>query len=343
MPPDNPDYFIIKDKDNNPALYVFSFGNDKGYAVISADYRYDPVCAVVPEGSGLHEGDTIPSALDNWFSVTLEEIEIIRDGKYDNSQNAAFLWNLYSPVLKSLNFDVLTPHPYTPGIDCGPTTEYTVGPLLGSIHWGQGCTFKEQTPNESCSGCSNNALTGCVATAMAQVIRYWQYPTSYSYTLMPNTSGNIHVQTLMRDCGDEVDMDYGCDASGARMNKVDNALRNDFDYGTASYGDYDFSTMKSNILANKPVILGGFHTRNRHNVLFITWYSYADGHAWVADGIHRIGDNCSSGNFIHMNWGWRNINSSANHNGWFTASNWNIPAVGFNFQYAKDMVYNIHP
>lgn len=338
-PPDNPDYFTLYDKDSIPALYVVNFGGDNGYTFISADYRYDPVCAVIPEGSGLHEGDTIPSALDNWISVVIEEIEFIRDGKYDNSKTASYLWSFYEPAL--LNFGFETIKPYEPEPDCGPTTETVYGPLLGVIHWGQGCTFKEQTPNMSCSGCSVNALTGCVATAMAQVIRYWQYPSGYNYSLMPNTSGNIHVQTLMRDCGDEVDMNYGCTASGAQMSKVDNAFRNDFDYSSAKHGDYVWTTVRDNIVANKPVILGGFHTRNTHRFLFVKWYSYDNGHAWVADGHRRVGNYCSSGNFLHMNWGWRNVFSSTNHNGWFTYHTWSVS--GFNFQYARDMIYNINP
>lgn len=341
-PPDNPDYFTLYDKDSIPALYIFSFGDNKGFAVISADFRYDPVCAVVPLGSGLHKGDTIPSALDSWISATIEDIEIVRAGEYENLENATFLWGQYEPVFELMGY--LPPEQYIPEPDCGPITEYIAGPLLGPIHWGQGCTFKEKIEADvSCSGCSPQPLTGCVATAMAQIIKYWQYPSNYTYSLMPDSFGNSQVQYLMWDCAESVKTVYGCDGSSADMNKVDNALKDDFNYNSASFSDYDFSVAKSNILSNKPVILGGFHSRSRHGFLFIKWYRYEGGHTWVADGIRRTGNNCSSGNFIHMNWGWREVNSSDYFNGWFTPTFWDIPAAGRSYQFSKDMVYNINP
>ncbi|MDV7401446.1 C10 family peptidase, partial [Arthrospira platensis SPKY1] len=59
---------------------------------------------------------------------------------------------------------------------CGPWQTVTVGPLL-TTRWGQRCTYNEQCPDEGCfNRCllpNPNALTGCVATAIAQVLRYW--------------------------------------------------------------------------------------------------------------------------------------------------------------------------
>ncbi|MEI9934863.1 MAG: C10 family peptidase [Ferruginibacter sp.] len=58
------------------------------------------------------------------------------------------------------------------------------------ITWGQDCSYNNLCPNSNCSDCSPEAVTGCVATAMAQVIRYW-HPTNsfnYNYTSMPATS-----------------------------------------------------------------------------------------------------------------------------------------------------------
>ncbi|HWH70557.1 MAG TPA: C10 family peptidase, partial [Candidatus Sulfotelmatobacter sp.] len=48
----------------------------------------------------------------------------------------------------------------------------TVGPLIGAT-WSQGYPFNYYTPFNSCGGTNDNTLTGCVATAMGQLMKYW--------------------------------------------------------------------------------------------------------------------------------------------------------------------------
>ena len=48
---------------------------------------------------------------------------------------------------------------------------------------------------------------------------------------------------------------------------------------------------------------------------------------------------------LHMNWGWNEIGTSNNYNGWYNEGNWTVARTDqtLNFQYFKQMVYNIHP
>jgi len=212
-----------------------------------------------------------------------------------------------------------------------------------TTRWNQGCTYNEQCPDKDCDDVcfsNENAWTGCVATAMAQILRYWAHPCSqaYTYATMPNNSGNSEVQRMMKDVGDAVDMDYGCDGSGADGDKTDNAFKDDFCFSSASRSNYNsgsYQTVVQNIDANRPVLLDGCSKRKR--VWGFLWYTYSDCHMWVCDGYERHQNSCYSILKFHMNWGW----GPNGGNGWFYYNTWNPGS--FNFQYAQEFTHNIHP
>ena len=80
---------------------------------------------------------------------------------------------------------------------------------------------------------------------------------SVQLATMPNNSGNGEVQRMMRDIGDAVDMDYGCDGSGADGDKTDNAFKNDFCFGSADgdgYGSGSYQVVIQDINADRPVL-----------------------------------------------------------------------------------------
>ncbi|MGD8835933.1 MAG: C10 family peptidase [Desulfobacteraceae bacterium] len=77
----------------------------------------------------------------------------------------------------------------------------TVAPLLATA-WGQDTPYNLETPDDSCA--SGHTLTGCVATAWAQVLKYWQWP--------PQSTGGegTHAYTWV---GNSVEADLGVDFS----------------------------------------------------------------------------------------------------------------------------------
>jgi len=143
---------------------------------------------------------------------------------------------------------------------------------------------------------------------------------------------------MMKDVGDAVDMDYGCDGSGADGDKTDNAFKDDFCFSSASRSNYNsgsYQTVVQNIDANRPVLLDGCSKRKR--VWGFLWYTYSDCHMWVCDGYERHQNSCYSILKFHMNWGW----GPNGGNGWFYYNTWNPGS--FNFQYAQEFTHNIHP
>ena len=178
-------------------------------------------------------------------------------------------------------------------------------------------------------------------------MRYNQFPATYNYATMPATAGNNAVQALMRDAGNSVSMQYGCNGSGAYVQDVVPALKNVFGYSSANCWSYSntsynqgYGRVKDNINNyNLPVILAGSDNA-------------AGGHQWVCDGTlsttYFFG-NCGTGNSsasylsFHMNWGWHEQNIATDYNGWFAFDNWTIYGLNYNFQYSKYGITEIHP
>ncbi|HWR33281.1 MAG TPA: C10 family peptidase [Chitinophagaceae bacterium] len=344
---------VLVDTNNIPALYIYNYQPDSGYVVISADANHEPICAYIERGNAI-ANDSVPGALVNWFDKTIENIEILRQGLYDNTARANKAWCelLQATELTNLCAQLNGPtciEPPPPPQGCGPDYYFQRGPLLQAT-WGQGCSYNEMCPSRNCTNiCFNNpsAWTGCVATSMSQIIRYWhpanQY--NYNYASMPNTFGNNEVQRLMRDCGlpENVNMNYGCSGSSAAGSRVPTSLKNNFGFSSAQRSNYvtsSYLTVKSNLDNNWPVFLEGCSKRKK--VWFFFW-KYSECHEWVTDGYISTGNNCYGYLYFHMNWGWHETWGNNDHNGWFAFNNWAIPGTSFNFQYAQDYTNNVHP
>ena len=184
-------------------------------------------------------------------------------------------------------------------------------------------TWRQEYPFNAL--CPNDCPSGCVATAMSQVMKYHQYPTSgigtFSYTShtrkyrcsydfssatfawdqMKNnygtsTFGSENTEAISQvtyACGVSVGMDYDKSGSGAYMSDVPYALIHFFGYNDnvsfrdrSYYNAAEWYEMLCNELSSgRPVIYGGVDSKN-------------GGHAFVIDG-------CSSeSKKFHVNWGW---------------------------------------
>ena len=198
----------------------------------------------------------------------------------------------------------------------GAKNTTTVAPLV-ETRWNQDCYYNEYCPAGSgwWSGPCGHVYAGCVATAMAQVMKYWDYPatgfgshsyvhstygeqsanfaaTTYRWDEMPNEvwSHNDAVATLMYHCGVSVDMNYSPSGSGAQSKDVETAMRSYFGYCGAKY------RQKSNYSNEDWIALLKAELDHAHPV----YYSGANGdsgHAFVCDGY-------DSNDLFHFNFGW---------------------------------------
>ena len=176
---------------------------------------------------------------------------------------------------------------------------------LLSTKWGQGDPYNKECPMVS----GRRSVTGCVATAMAQIMRYHRWPevgtgshsyrmsngatvsadfssTEYdwdnmtdTYTMFSSNTRKNAVARLMYHCGVSVNMNYSPDASGASSFDVAGAFIKYFGYDPgiryeerAFYTDSEWEDMVYRELAEgRPVLYSGVTVKN-------------EGHAFVCDG-----------------------------------------------------------
>lgn len=155
----------------------------------------------------------------------------------------------------------------------------------------------------------------------------------------------------MANVGSSVGMTYSDQESGATTTSIAPAFINSFGYQSALLNNYTYNNLVININSNEPVILTGFANNTTTGWWFWRTDHYGSGHAWVCDGYqHTTWYQCDYGggyyDYLHMNWGWNEVfTNNNNYNGWYNESNWTVARsdATLNFQYNKQMVYNIHP
>ena len=307
--------------------YIVNFSN-KGYVIVSADDDFFPVIAYSDEAClSISE---MPPAMKWWLDNQTGDSEkaINPDSKYSKSIKNA--WIRYSSESNEKS-----------------NPKIVVAPLL-TCRWNQDGGYNYHCP-EYPVGSGNKCVTGCVATAMAQVMYYYKYPehgygshyynhvffgtigvnfseTTYNWASMTNSLNNNSkeaISTLMFHCGVSVDMNYTPVESGSQTSYVPNAMISYFNYSNrikylekSDYSNDEWNQMLiDNLEMNQPIIYSGSGS--------------GGGHAWVCDGVK---DSCN----FHFNWGWGGYGD-----GYFYVSNLN--PEGNDFSQQQSAVMNIAP
>ncbi|WP_284446467.1 C10 family peptidase [Flavobacterium anhuiense] len=217
-------------KKKDAAFYILNYENG-GFAIISADDRNTPVLAYSETSTFKNDTLNYPEGLKMWLEFQIKNVETI---KIKNEALSVINKREWSPASKIVSNKKLTARvePDDP-TTCPPDQTETVGPLL-STTWGQNYGYNTLVPL-ICG--SSPAPTGCVATAMAQVMKYYQKPASYNWANMPATYGTITTAGLMVDIGAAVSMSYGCEGSAANSEQqIAQSFTVDFHYSNATVG-----------------------------------------------------------------------------------------------------------
>ncbi len=305
---------VTYQKDNLVTFYVFVF-EGSGFVIISADDAVVPILGYSINGT--FDKNNIPIAEKNWLQSYSKQIKEIVDHKVSNIETKK-------------KWDKIMNNEFEKSIQA-------VNPLC-STTWDQGCYYNDQCPYDASAyfSCSH-VYTGCVATAMAQIMKYWSYPstgtgshsytsssygiltadfgsTTYNWSSMPNSvlSTNSAVATIMYHCGVAVNMDYSPSGSGSYPWDIPPALINYFDYLPTA----ELKIMADFTSANWQAMLEAELDAGRP-VLY-TGSGSSGGHAFVCDGYNNS-------NQFHFNWGW-----SGSSDGYFTIGSLNPSGDDFN-------------
>lgn len=281
-----------------PAYYVFPNGEGKGFTVVSGDDRLPEVVGYSDKGT--YDEENLPSNYVGFMKAYEEMV-----GQLENGDSRASTSIAEAKALRGSGYQ-----------------QPTVAPLLGSIQWNQMIPYNKMCPMYNST---DRSVTGCVATAMAQVMMYYQYPESLQADIPAYVSRTNHlsipqinkgesydwnnmlpqyasyeplnytdaqaaaVAKLLYHCGVACEMDYG-PSSGANVTPA--ILSTYFGYDSDLMQDLNRDVFT---LAEWSQIMDKELTAKRP--ILYSGRSSDGGHEFVCDG--------SDGNGLyHINWGW---------------------------------------
>lgn len=291
-------------------LYVFN--SPEGYMILPADDKAPAVLAYSDDNSFSVNDNP---ALSYWLNFYNQELDHLSE---DQASNAVALSGA-STRAESVRKE-----------------REPIAPLT-KTKWNQEAPYNDLCPKIN----GHETVTGCVATAMAQVLKYHSYPakgrgehsyhwapgnetlsfdygaTTFEWDLMTDTydehsteEAKKAVATLMLACGISVNMHYDIGDSGAASMTMGASLIDYFSYDNGIwmpirdyYGLYEWEEMiYADLAKGLPVLYSGNGT--------------AGGHQFICDGY-------SSDGFFHFNWGWGGMS-----NGYFLLTALNPADLG---------------
>jgi hypothetical protein len=337
-------------------LFHIVYIEPQGFVVVAGDDLVEPIIAFVPEGIeyinsldnplGALVSQDLAGRVGLARAVQLRGAASVTAAQRDLQNQAAEKWQRLqgSAPLSPLDFGLSS------------ISDVRV-PSFVSTRWNQ----QTESGGNQCFNLytPNNYPCGCVATAMAQIMRFWQFPTAsvgtgsytisvngssqsrsllggngsggaYSWALMdngPSVSTLSHRQAIGRlthDAGVSVNMSYASGGSGSDTLKIADRLKTPFGYSNAVKGYNSGSNISSstrNTMTNPNLDAG-------YPVIF--GITGSGGHAIIGDG---YGYN-SSTLYHHLNMGWGGYQDA-----WYNLPNINS-SISFNSVYK--VVYNIY-
>ena len=336
--------------------YVFNADNRQGFVIMSGDDRTEAVLGYSPTGH--FDANTMPENLRAWLKGYEEQIQWLDDNHI--STNTATTAALARRKAQT-------------------ATRNTIQPMVTSI-WDQTAPYNNLCP-ELTNLASRNAektYTGCVATAMAQVMYYNRWPQAATkavpgYTMTYpyySTSGSVSYKSMTIDDlpsttfdWDNMIDDYSGSYTTAQANAVATLMEYCghsviMEYGTSVVGGSGTQTNKvAAALVNyfgydqssvDYVSRSGYTINQWSDLIYnelkngrpVVYSGQSDGggHAFVCDGF-------SYDDYFHINWGW-----SGSANGYFLLSVLNPYESGSGgsstsngFSYSQGAVIGIQP
>jgi len=315
---------------DTPLIYIINFRDQRGYILVSADDRVKPILGFSYERTFDLE-KMHPAIADRIEGYKMQLMSLITQDLPAFPEMTAE-WGRY----------------LDPGFQADAVL-LTVNPLIQTT-WDQGCYYNAYCPYDaSAYQTCYHTLTGCGATAMAQMHKYYNYPlhgvgshsyydpnygtqsanfanATYPYSQMPAnvTSTNDEVAELMYHCGVAQEMEYGVTGSLSFTSKVDVAFRTFFNYNQAAewrlMSDYSSSQWTSMLRGELDL---------SHPLFYFGNSSGGGGHFFICDGYQGT-------DYFHFNWGW-----SGQSDGYYYLNN--LTPGGSNFNDNQRAIFQCFP
>ena len=300
-------------------LHIFDM-EGKGFVIVAADDRVQPILAY-------SFSNPFPNSLNPniayWLQGYNDQIEEAVSNDYRQRESTLQEWG--SLILK----DVVSKS------DDATTTDLTAVPVMLTTQWDQSDPYNILCPYDSVY--HGRTVVGCVATAMAQVMKYWNYPTygedthsyqpyslrhngsaptlfadfahtTYLWDLMPKRLESFSfsyekeaVATISYHCGVAVDMMYGTSSVG----------------GSGAYSECGYWASACATEAFKRYFKydTSLYHANRYSYSESEWCALIDENLALGQPMYYSGSDSTGGHaFVldgsdiehryHFNWGW---------------------------------------
>ncbi|MDO4218331.1 MAG: C10 family peptidase [Bacteroidales bacterium] len=286
-------------------IYAFNLPDNAGFVIVAGDQRLHPIIGYSFESPFRNVGDNVRS----WLTNCERLVHIAQRIRITTEPQVAAEWDLLEDDPEPMDMA-------SSGI-----------PALMATRWNQSPLYNDSCPYDATA--HTRVVTGCVATAMAQVMAYWHRPligngshsythelyglqsanfgaTSYDWQHMPYTldasssAAEIRAEAqLVYHCGVAVEMGYGVGGSSAFVSSygdtifpsAENALRDYFRFKPSLHCVYEDNMTSMQWLDTiKNEIFCG-------RPIVFAGYQSSGGHAYVVDGYDAF-------NRVHVNWGW---------------------------------------
>ena len=278
---DTPMQLVATGGGEEPAYYVFNAQRaEQGFVIVGGDDQATRILGYSDQGA--FDETKLPPQLSGWLEGYQREIEMVRSGRAEAAK---------------------------------APSHATIAPLI-KTQWDQDAPYNNLVPLiDPADPESDHCATGCVATAMAQILKFWAYDKatpaipaytkggrslealparSFNYGIMKdtysysdNSAAATEVATLMLYCGQAVEMDYG-EESAARVDEEH--FHEYFGYNknaiTLHRGGFKADRwdelVYGELEAGRPLIYSGLANDG--------------GHQFICDGFKD--------GLYHINWGW---------------------------------------
>ncbi|MDP3928187.1 MAG: C10 family peptidase [Bacteroidota bacterium] len=326
-------------------FYVFNVTQGNGFVIVSADDQALPILGYSDEVK--FNATNIPNNVQKWLEAYKNEIRFIIENNLVQTEEMRQEWNALLSAKPAENL----------------AKKATVNPLV-QTKWNQAPYENALCPYDNVA--AERTVSGCVATAMAQIMKYWNYPakgtgnhsynhskygtlsanfgsTTYNWSGMPNVlnSSNTAVATLMYHCGVGVEMQYDVAAnggSGAYVITSGSPITHCSEYALKTYFGYKSSLQgvkRSSYTQTQWIALMKSELDASRPILH-DGFGTGGGHAFVCDGY----DNNS---FFHFNWGW-----GGSSDGYFSVNALNPGSLGAGggaggFNSGQEIIIGVEP
>lgn len=296
------------------SYYVFPNANSKGFTIVSGDDRLPEIVGYSSQGS--YDENNLPEGFVSFMKA------------YQNLYNKVNLGD--AEALKNL----AEIKAWRNKKNASAASTSAVAPLLGNIEWDQTSPYNNMCPRYDSV---HVAATGCVATAMAQVMAYYKYPKQLKADIpgyVNRWNGiPLEIPTITREEGiydwDNMLPKYNKEANATQQQK-DAVAKLMYHCGAAVQMNYGPESAAS-VSASKLAKYFGYDADlmmdlNRSTFSLDKWMQIIDTElaagrpvlygGQASDGGHQfICDGKDGEGLYHINWGW-----SGSQNGYFDLS-----------------------